>query len=593
MHKEANTNLFHYLKERVTILQVVGEHVALKKAGHYWKGRCPFHDEKTASFTVSPHREIFYCFGCHMGGDVITFISKTENCNQLEAAKLLADRYNIELPETIIPESFEQKTDDRKKYFEICKLVAQWTHEQIEKYPSTISYLNKRGFTQESINAFKVGYFPGGTKAIRTLIKYCAQHNFLAKDLLEAQIISDGKANFYSPFEQRIIFPIRDHLGRFCGFGGRITKSTDERPKYYNSRENSYFQKGSLLFGLAMAKKVIQKEKAVFLVEGYTDCIAMVQHGIQNTVATLGTACTLEHLKLLSYHAHKVYLVYDGDQAGQKAMLRLAQLCWQVNLDLKVIFLPETQDPASFLQEGGDLLSLAESAQDILSFFLDHMGKEFSSQSLAEKLEGMNKFLAIIKNIDDKLKQEILLQKASSVFSISFDSLKTQLARTRTQPLQNTPEEAPEDTNKLVLDDISKIEKNFICAILNNTQFLEQKEVDNLVEYMPQELQTLLQKLKSAKTADDKITFTLFFDTLEYHEKQVVNQLLLAHDYEDSQENFEQMLLLLEKKYWKMIVNGTKVKITLAQKEADTKKVTDIVSSFLELKKKLLRKGLI
>ena len=173
---------------------------------------------------------------------------------------------------------------------------------------------------------------------------------------MTAGILSESKNALYSPFEDRIMFPITDNLGRFCGFGGRTFMPQDERPKYYNSKENNFFTKGSLIFGLNVAKRDIQHKEIVFVVEGYMDCIAMAQHGYTNTVATLGTACTLEHLKQLSRYASYVYVLYDGDAAGQSAILRLTELCWNVNMDLKVIRLPRQEDPASFLAKGKALL---------------------------------------------------------------------------------------------------------------------------------------------------------------------------------------------------------------------------------------------
>ena len=589
MHNQTS-NLFNFIKQRVSILQVINEYVVLKKAGYYWKGCCPFHDEKTASFTVSPHKEIFYCFGCHAGGDVISFITKVENCQPIDAVKQLGDRYNINLPETVISPEFYEKADDKKRYFQLCQIVSQWTEKQLEKYPSVISYLEKRGFTQESIKAFQVGYFPSGAKNFKTLTQELTENNFLIKDLLDVHLIEEGKGTFYSPFEDRVIFPIKDHLGRFCGFGGRIFKPDDQRSKYYNSRENNYFQKGSILFGFDKAKKTIQKSGQAFLVEGYTDCIAMVQHGYTNTVATLGTACTLEHLKLLAYHAQTVFLVYDADTAGHNAMLRLAELCWQVNLDLKTIFLPEGDDPASFLESSGDFNQLREQAQDILSFFLINVGKEFSNQSLQEKLTGMRKILAVLKNLDDPLKQDILLQKAAAIFDIPFDSLKNELKRTKTQ---QTLEPDLKTEIKPALAEISAIEKKFICAILNNRELLLKKEVARLVEYIAPDLQVIIDKLKAIEVITEKDGFLLFFDSLEYHEKQLVNNILLSNDDQADEQELESILLLLEKKYWKKIVGDTKLQIARAQQEDNAEKVNDIVVSFLTLKKKLLRRGLI
>lgn len=585
-------NLFSFLKGRVSILQVVNEHVSLKKAGQYWKGQCPFHNEKTASFTISPHREIFYCFGCHEGGDVISFISKIERCGQLEAAKLLADRYNVELPQDLAAKQTQDSFDDKKNYFSLCEQLAQFLHKELPKHPSVTSYLTKRGFTQQNIDHFKIGYLAGGEKSLKALIREMAKHNFLLKDIFKTCFIEESKGITYSPFEERIIFPIKDHLGRYCGFGGRIIKKNDERSKYYNSRENNYFQKGTLLFGLDSAKKEIQKTKEVFLVEGYTDCMAMVQHGYVNTVATLGTACTLDHLKLLSYHAEKVYLVYDGDTAGQKAMLRLAELCWQVNLELYVIVLPYDQDPADFLQEHKTLDSLINNAPDIFTVFLNAMGQEFTSQSLQQKLEGMRKCIDIIRTLQDPLKQDLLLQKAASIFDLPFSSLKDELKR---NILPQAPRKASEsiEEKKVILSSMCPLEKKFMCAILNKADLLGKREVIRLIDYLPKELKKIAEGLKAAEGSTEKERFLYFFDSLEYHERQMVNELLVIQEEQESEDDLETLFTFLEKKYWKVIVKETKIKLSQAQQNNNTQAVKEIIGSFLELKKKLLCKGLI
>src|SRR5579859_5964285 len=343
-------NLFSFVKSQVFILDVINEYVTVKKAGIYYKGTCPFHSEKTASFTVSPHKEIFYCFGCHATGDVIAFIAQIEHCSQKEAADHLIDRHGIEVPAHIsIERETSQEHNQKKRYFELCDLAAEWAHKNLETNPQALSYFTNRGFTKQTLQLFNVGYFAGGQNGIKNLINFVGQHQFLIDDLLEAHILVQGKQVRYSPFEERLLFPIKDNLGRSCGFGGRIFKEGDERAKYYNSHENQFFTKGSLFFGLHMAKQSIQERASAFIVEGYTDCMAMVQHGYSNTIATLGTACTLEHLKILSRYVHTVHVIYDGDQAGQKAMLRLAELCWEVNLELKVVCLPDKEDPASLL----------------------------------------------------------------------------------------------------------------------------------------------------------------------------------------------------------------------------------------------------
>jgi len=431
-------NIFTFIKSRISIVDVINEYATLRKAGGYWKARCPFHHEKTGSFTVSPHKEIFYCFGCHKSGDVISFIADVENCSQIEAAKYIADRYQIELPEDLQSSHSQQ---NKNHYQDICTTVADWCHEQLKKSPSVLAYLHQRDITEQSIDYFKIGYFPSGLLAIKNLIHEMKNQNILVDDLIDAAIIAQGKTVLYSPFEERIIFPIADTMGNYCGFGGRIFKPNDQRPKYYNSHENEFFTKGSLLFGLDMAKKPIQETGHVFLVEGYTDCVAMAQHGYRNSVATLGTACTLQHLKLLARYANDVYVLYDGDAAGKQAILRLTQLCWQANTELKVIELPEGEDPASFLEKGGNLKALIAQAQDIFGFFIASMGTNFKTKSLNERVNLTRKLLETIASVDDALKADMLLQQAASTLGMPLTTLTREMERIKDQVPQSTRDE--------------------------------------------------------------------------------------------------------------------------------------------------------
>jgi DNA primase len=214
-----------------------------------------------------------------------------------------------------------------------------------------------------------------------------------------------GKSAFFSPFEERIIFPICDHLGRYCGFGGRIFKEHDARAKYYNSKESAHFIKGSLLFGLEQAKKEMQKSGTVFLVEGYTDCITMAQYGYTNTLATLGTACTLEHLSALARYVQRVFVIFDGDKAGNDAIIRLTKLCWQVDMELYVICLPSGDDPASFLSKQNSLEPFIQQAQDIFLFFIKTLGEGFTNQPLANKLARIRQLLPSLAIFNSRISQ--------------------------------------------------------------------------------------------------------------------------------------------------------------------------------------------
>lgn len=577
---------FNFIKTNISILDVVNEYTHVKKAGLYWKGMCPFHHEKDASFTVSPHKEIFYCFGCNSGGDVITFVTKVEQCSPLEAVKLLADRYHLDLPDE--QKSHVDTMQQRKRYFDMCKVVAQWCHEQLRKSSSALHYVKKREIDQNHLRYFSLGYFPGGLQNINALLHAMKQHAFLAHDLIEAHILFQGKHVLYSPFENRIIFPIKDHLGRFCGFGGRTFKPEDTRAKYYNSHENSYFNKGSLLFGLDLAKKSIQKTENVFLVEGYTDCIAMVQHGFINTIATLGTACSVEHLKTLSRYCHELFVLYDGDTAGQQAIVRLTELCWHVDMELKVVCLPPGEDPASFLAKKYDLKKLTGQAKDIFDFFISRLGESFITKPLHEKLRLARRILKMLRNIDDQLKQDILLQRASAILAIPFESLQKELKNVHyPKKIAKEPQKQEQQEKNIELSP-STLENKIFFAIMNNIKLLNQDNEKYLIAYFSSPLKGILCRLRDEQQQNHDVDFLQFFDKLDATEQEEVSRLLVSYEEDIQPSEFEQLLLQFQKKKWKNIVCNVRRQLEQAKQEGKKETIAAILHDFLLLKKQML-----
>lgn len=592
-------NIFSYIKSRISILDVVSQYTTLKKAGLYHKGICPFHSEKTASFTVSPGREIFYCFGCHEGGDLITFISKAEHCSLLQAAQIISERFSITIPDELLKQNqdWTKPTEEKEQYWHVCQTVAQWAHENIKKDPILTTYLTERSITQQSIDQFNLGFFPSGLKAIKQLIDYVKNENILIKDLLDAAILAQGKTVLYSPFEDRLLFPIKDALGRYCGFGGRIFKEHDQRAKYYNSKENTYFIKGSLLYNLDLAKKSIQKTDTAFLVEGYTDCIAMVQAGYPNTVATLGTACSQEHLKQLSRYASQIYVLYDADTAGQKAVLRLAHMCWQTNLEFKIICLPKGSDPASYLQNHATLEPLIATAYDIFDAIIKQTGTEFGQKNMGQKVTAIREILHLIAKLDDPLKKDILLKQASTAFAMSVDTLTEELNR-QNKLLPEKKEETDNEKvieknhSKTFLNEISPLEKKLFCAMIN-PKIIMNEDVAFLTEYFTTDLQNILRLYTELQNKHGTLDIAQFLDVLPEEQKSIVSQLLIQYPDTLDSGSFEELLVQFQKKHWKSYVYSIKQRVAQAKKEHNPEKVTTILLRFQELKKKLTDKGLI
>ena len=438
-------NLFETIKQKISIVEVVSTYVTLKKAGTYWKGRCPFHKENTPSFTVSPSRHIFYCFGCQASGDTVGFVAQMEHYSQFEAAQELIKRYQLPIEQNSLNDPNWQKYAQKQNFFKLNSLICKWSTAILERSPEAQEYLIKRGIDKLTWLNYWVGYWPLGPLGVNNLIKFINQNNFSAEDLIKNGFLYRSPYGLKSAFEERIIFPIKDYLGNICGFGGRIFQKNDKRVKYYNSREQVYFNKGSLLFGLDIAKKSIAQTGYAYLVEGYLDVLALVQNGYTNTVAVLGTACTNEHLALLERYTQKIFVTFDGDAAGVNALNGIVEKCWNLSAEPYVISLPPKEDPASMLAKGLDFKPYFNAAQDIFVFFIKEYAQRNTGTSLGEKLHAIQDLLLLIKKIPDALKQDLLIHKAAE--SLSISTVHLQEALKKLQPVrqnitQNNPGES-------------------------------------------------------------------------------------------------------------------------------------------------------
>lgn len=582
-------NLFSYIKERVSILDIVQEYVSLKPAGSYWKGLSPFKQEKTASFTVSPSRGIYYCFSTAQGGDVIDFVARMENCSAIEAAQLLAERHNIEIPAQLRQLNNISGTTktDRQLHEKTCSLFANWCHQQLLITPAAHAYIANRALTEATATKFMLGYCPGGPAAVQSLIAESRKQGILTSDLIQANLLAEGTSGLYNPFEERIIFPITDHLGRTCGFGGRVFRPGDERPKYYNSRDHDLFRKKQLLYGLHQAKKAIQTTGSAYLVEGYMDCVMMAQEGYPNTIATLGTACTSEHLAHLARLTQKVFVLYDGDTAGQQAILRLAQLCWQVSLELMVIVLPKEDDPASYLIKHGSLDKLPNHPQTIFSFFIHTLGNTFMRQQLQEKLGTIRQLLEAIAPLTDPLQRELLLQQAASAFDVPCGSLKQELRKIMGG---HTPQKRAAPLPSPMLD----LEKKIFSVILSSGINLRAEDEAFLFTHLSQPFCRLFGLLKESAWV-----FGVFFSRLEDEDRHLVSGLTLASpklsESPDSKFSAErtltELLIHFRRKKWREEIGDIKMQLDSARNSGNEEVVQKMLVKLRNLQETMMSGG--
>lgn len=385
------------LKSRLDIIDVISNYIELKKAGVNYKARCPFHEEKSASFVVSPSKQIYHCFGCGSGGDAISFVKEYEKLSYPEAVEKLARENNIPLDyENGAQEKKEDKTLEQVNKFFLKNLQYQ---------KEAIKYLQERGVFNSSIEKFEIGYAPSSAEQITFL----NSNHITSQSALETGIIAqDANKRFYARFIERITFPIYSASNHIVGFGGRTI--SNHPAKYINSPQTKLFNKSRLLYAYNIAKESIYRKKEIIVTEGYLDVIMLHQAGFDNTVATLGTALTSEHLPLLKKGEPKIILAYDGDNAGKNAALKAAKMLSMASFDGGVVLFEESKDPADFVKEGkiDYLNALFKHPKKFIEFVIETIALEYDLNIPEQKQGAKNEINSFLKNLSPILQEEYI-----------------------------------------------------------------------------------------------------------------------------------------------------------------------------------------
>ncbi|MFT3901736.1 MAG: DNA primase [Niabella sp.] len=347
-------NTIQQILARIDIHDVVGQFVKLKKRGANYLGLCPFHNEKTPSFTVSPAKEIYKCFGCGKSGNTISFIMEHEKYSYTEALKWLANRYGIEVEETFMNEEQREQMQTADSLYIINQFAQQFfSHTLIETEEGRsigLSYFKERGFRENIIEKFQLGFSPEARDAFT---KEALQKQYNKELLLKTGLIAERNGSLMDNYRGRVIFPVHNHSGKVLGFGARILKANDRAPKYINTPENEIYVKSKILYGSYFARTAIDKQDECLLVEGYTDVISLHQAGIENVVASGGTSLTIDQLRLIKKYTNNLTIIYDGDNAGIKAALRGLDLALEEGLNVKLVLIPDKEDPDSYVNKVG------------------------------------------------------------------------------------------------------------------------------------------------------------------------------------------------------------------------------------------------
>jgi DNA primase len=424
------------IRNTADIVGVISEIVLLKKTGKNYVGLCPFHSEKTASFTVSPEKQIFYCFGCGAGGNIFSFLMKHEGVTFPEAARMLARRYGIEIPVQNLKPGQKKLLSEKEDLLKINKEAMVFFHAALCEKPEgkkAMAYLQKRGITQETVNRFRVGYAPARWD---NMVRFFTQKRVPLSLVEKAGLIlpRKNKDGFYDRFRDRIIFPIYDLNQQVIGFGGRVMD--DALPKYLNSPDTPVFNKSRALYGIHLAKSDCRQKGMVYVVEGYFDLLALHQHGIQNSVATLGTAFTAEHLRAIKGYAGRVNLVFDSDEAGIKSAERSIGMFIEGSIDARIVVLPPGYDPDAYLFEFGveKFLHSADDALGVMSFLVNSAIKKHGL-SIEGKTRIVADLTARLSTIDDPVARSLCVKEVSERINIGegtiLEKLRDVTSRTR------------------------------------------------------------------------------------------------------------------------------------------------------------------
>ncbi|MDU9049502.1 MAG: DNA primase [Candidatus Electrothrix sp. Rat3] len=460
LSKGAWNEIWDEVRERVRevadIVQVIGEHVQLKKAGAGYTGLCPFHGEKTPSFSVNPQRQSFHCFGCHESGDVFSFMMKYHHMTFPEARKELARRYQIDLPERNLTDAERERMRQREQLYRVNQEAAGIFHKTLVssgKAKAARKYLQERGVPQEAVVKYQLGYTPSPESAgWQFLISRLQKKNFPVSVIEQAGLaVEKGPGRYYDRFRDRVLFPIYDLSGREVAFGGRILGQG--KPKYMNSPESMIFSKGNLLFGLYQHRQAIRSARRAVVVEGNFDLLLLAVHGIDNVVAPLGTALTREHIKVLRRYCDEVVLLFDGDSAGLRAARRSIPFFLSEKLEGRVALLPTGHDPDTLVRERGAaaVRDLIEGAAPLAEFVFSALKDEHGLT-----LSGKNRIIAelaeLMEQAADADQRELMAAHFSEQLRVSPDRfLVEQKVFERVEPLP-VPQWSPEIGSEMPSD---------------------------------------------------------------------------------------------------------------------------------------------
>ncbi len=527
--------LIDEIRNRNDIVDVISQYVVLKRSGRNFFGLCPFHKEKSPSFSVSPDKQIFHCFGCGVGGNVFHFVSKIENLSFKETLEMLAEKSGVELP--VLENDGDSKTALLKsKVYEINKIAAEFYHENL--YKSTAKpaqeYVKKRRLDNNALKNFLIGY-SGNFNELYTKLK---ASGFTEEEILASSLVNktqDGK--FIDRFRNRLMFPIQDVRGRVIAFGGRVLD--DSKPKYINSPENIVYSKGRHLYGLNVAKK--GELKKILIVEGYMDAVSLHQRGISYAVASLGTAMTEAQGRLLRKSSEQVIIGYDSDGAGQAATLRGLEILQNLGCDVRILQIEGAKDPDEFVVKYGPerFEKQVEKSISLVEFKIKNLRQNLNIENANDKIKFLKEIAKVLSKINNEIEREVYIDKIQKEYQISKEAIYAEISKLENSNtvgnkiLERAKPRLEQPEKNITNEQTDKREKLVIYLLINYPNEAYQK-IKNNIDISDFKNEINIKILKKLYEQYEKGNINTENIVNWFEEQEVVNELswILAYDFE-------------------------------------------------------------
>ena len=581
------------VKNSANIVDVVGDDVVLKRSGRNYLGLCPFHVEKTPSFTVSPDKQIFYCFGCQTGGNVFSYVMQSEGVSFPEAVRAVAGRYGIEVPDEHLSAEQKRQLSEKEKLLRINELAVRFFRESLfdpRVGQRALAYLLGRGMTRKIIDSHQLGY---ASDRWDGLLGFMNQKRVPTELLIKTGLVIPRKDRngCYDRFRDRVMFPILDLHQQVIGFGGRVMG--DGLPKYLNSPESPIYNKSRSLYGIDKARQEARNKGTVFLVEGYFDALALHLYGITNAVATLGTSLTGDHVQLLKGMvgpSGRVTLVYDSDQAGIKAARRSIAIFEQGFLEARILILPQGYDPDDYLREHGpdDFLKAAEKASGMMTFLIDS-----AIQQHGLTLEGKVKVVAEVQEslaaVQDSIARTLNIKQLAERLDIDETAILEKVRQTVNKaPPPALDPESGQGVVRGAIDDGRRLEEKILAMMMRFPSIIPDVMGRNLLDYFSSDQLKSIGRLiiQQADNQDNRVA-DLVSQIDDPHYRNLMTRLAIDEHHWDRQ-GCERLLNQLESRNRRRAINDLQRRIEAAEKDNDM----DLLCELLRMKQAQAEKGL-